>query len=200
MTEPRPDPNPPPESPGPPVATDRRVSRGIAIVLAFLAVGAAIDLGMRWRARTQGTTREEHLTVAQARDKGFPLALPDSAADVAVFHQTNPTPVVMADFAIEEAAFLEWARDTMLTNLEGDGAEGQNLLARAREHNWVPNDRVIGARPALVTPVGGAPRSVSNGYEITLKGRTPDEEITIVYDRPTRRAYYARMTDPRHGY
>ena len=87
-------------------AMKRRWVRDISGPLLLIVV---LAIAFEWITRWYTSTGGEHLTVAEATDRGIELSLPTEAEDIRFSQHLRPEVVVDVDFAVSEAAFLAWA-------------------------------------------------------------------------------------------
>lgn len=130
-------------------------------------------------ARLMTRDRGEGLTAAAARGR-VRLDLPAGASDVRFYQQTQPDELVFADFAVDEAGFLEWATRQ---GWKVEPVGGQVVI-------WPRlgfNDRATVVR-------------ITDGIQYRKNdARGMPNAVVVTYDRKTRRAYYGYWSAPREG-
>src|SRR5438034_3216126 len=87
------------------VPSPRRFALLLVVVgsLVVLTIAAYAPVA-RWLTRSRG----EHLTLAEAQGR-VRLDLPAGASDIRLYQHLHPDQVVVADFALTEDDFLDWA-------------------------------------------------------------------------------------------
>ena len=119
-------------------------------------------------AAPSGVDKGEHLTLAEAQGR-FQLALPETAADIRFYQHLKPDQVVVADFAVSEDAFLEWAKQQ---GWEPKPIQGTRTMR--------PGLRFGEATTVLIT----------DGYSHINIFRGEPNPFSVTFDRKTKRVYY----------